>query len=195
MTLYQPCKIYSICHASSSSTILLLLPCQDPHTAQCKHKPITNGYKVLPTKHLTAWSSSLLHSCSTKVKQYHLHLFMDTYTGKTQQHAKNILHLVQWKSTLKKTMTFFLHPLMCGRAFHFFWCVAAFHLLLEKQTKNKLYVMLTRNPIGDFLFKKLYYSLFCVLTSTVYFSVMDAGVDRGYTMRQALKITFNSSSI
>lgn len=107
MALYQPCKIYSICHASSSSTILLLLPCQDPHTAQCKHKPITNGYKVLPTKHLTAWSSSLLHSCSTKVKQYHLHLFMDTSTGKTQQHAKNILHLVQWKSTLKKTMTFF----------------------------------------------------------------------------------------
>lgn len=32
MALYQPCKIYSICHASSSSTILLLLPCQDPHT-------------------------------------------------------------------------------------------------------------------------------------------------------------------
>lgn len=55
--------------------------------------------------------------------------------------------------------------------------------------------MLTRNPIGDFLFKKLYYSLFFVLTSTVYFSVMDAGVDRGFTMRQALKITFNSSSI
>lgn len=109
--------------------------------------------------------------------------------------CQNILHLVQWKSTLKKTMTFFFHPLMCGRAFHFFWCVAAFHLLLEKQTKNKLYVMLTRNPIGDFLFKKLYYSLFCVLTSTVYFSVTDAGVDRGYTMRQALKITFNSSSI
>lgn len=115
MTLYQPCKIYSICHASSSSTILLLLPCQDPHTAQCKHKPITNGYKVLPTKHLTAWSSSLLHSCSTKVKQYHLHLFMDTYTGKTQQHAKNILHLVQWKSTLKKQWPFF----------SILWCVAA----------------------------------------------------------------------
>lgn len=114
MALYQPCKIYSICHASSSSTILLLLPCQDPHTAQCKHKPITNGYKVLPTKHLTAWSSSLLHSCSTKVKQYHLHLFMDTYTVKTQQHAKNILHLVQWKSTLKQWPFFSI-----------LWCVAA----------------------------------------------------------------------
>lgn len=114
MALYQPCKIYSICHASSSSTILLLLPCQDPHTAQCKHKPITNGYKVLPTKHLTAWSSFLPHSCLTKVKQYHLHLFMDTYTVKTQQHAKNILHLVQWKSTLKQWPFFSI-----------LWCVAA----------------------------------------------------------------------
>lgn len=43
---------------------------------------------------------------------------------KTQQHAKNILHLVQWKSTLKKKMTFFFPSfdvwprisflLMCG---------------------------------------------------------------------------------
>lgn len=116
MALYQPCKIYSICHASTSFTILLLLPCQDPHVAQCKHRPITNGYKDLPTKHLTAWSSFLLHSWSTKVKQYHLHLFMETHTGKTQQHAKNILHLDQWKSIYKKQWPFF-YPLMSGRCF------------------------------------------------------------------------------
>lgn len=138
MALYQPCKIYSICHASSSSTILLLLPCQDPHTAQCKHKPITNGYKVLPTKHLTAWSSSLLHSCSTKVKQYHLHLFMDTYTGKTQQHAKNILHLVQWKSTLKKTMTFFFHPLMCGPRISFLLMWGCLSFIAWKTNKKQI---------------------------------------------------------
>lgn len=134
MALYQPCKIYSICHASSSSTILLLLPCQDPHAAQCKHKPITNGYKVLPTKHLTAWSSSLLHSCSTKVKQYHLHLFMDTSTGKTQQHAKNILHLVQWKSTLKKT----IHPLMCGPRISFLLMWGCLSFIAWKTNKKQI---------------------------------------------------------
>lgn len=151
MALYQPCKIYSICHASSSFTILLLLPCQDPHAAQCKHRPITNGYKDLPTKHLTAWPSFLLHSWSTKVKQYHLHLFMETHTGKTQQHAKNILHLDQWKSIYKKQWPFFLSfdewPL-----FHFFWCVAVFHLLLKNKQKTNYTVMLMRNPIGEFLF-------------------------------------------
>lgn len=151
MALYQPCKIYSICHASSSFTILLLLPCQDPHAAQCKHRPITNGYKDLPTKHLTAWSSFLLHSWSTKVKQYHLHLFMETHTGKTQQHAKNILHLDQWKSIYKKQWPFFLSfdewPL-----FRFLWCVAVFHLLLKNKQKTNYTVMLMRNPIGEFLF-------------------------------------------
>lgn len=35
---------------------------------------------------------------------------------KTQQHAKNILHLVQWKSTLKKNNDLF---------FSILWCVAA----------------------------------------------------------------------
>lgn len=151
MALYQPCKIYSICHASSSFTILLLLPCQDPHVAQCKHRPITNGYKDLPTKHLTAWSSFLLHSWSTKVKQYHLHLFMETHTGKTQQHAKNILHLEQWKSIYKKQWPFFL-SFDEWSLFHFFWCVAVFHLLLKNKQKTNYTVMLMRNPIGEFLF-------------------------------------------
>lgn len=43
--------------------------------------------------------------------------------------------------------------------------------------------MLTRNFIGDFLFKKLYYFLFCVFILIVYFFVTDVGVDRGYIMR------------
>lgn len=119
MALYQPCKIYSICHASTSFTILLLLPCQDPHAAQCKHRPITNGYKDLPTKHLTAWSSFLLHSWSTKVKQYHLHLFMETHTGKTQQHAKNICTLINGNPFTKNNDLFFI-----------LWWVAAVSFLL-----------------------------------------------------------------
>lgn len=52
---------------------------------------------------------------------------------------------------LQKTMTFFLSfdewPL-----FHFFWCVAVFHLLLKNKQKTNYTVMLMRNPIGEFLF-------------------------------------------